>query len=57
MSESNLNDLLGDEGEVRDAFEKIMRDKYFKVERDEIGEYMQAAVFHMWTGYCLAKAA
>jgi len=53
--ESSLSDLLCGDSEVRQEFEKIMRSKHYTVMRDNFGEYIQAAVFHMWTGYCLAS--
>jgi len=58
-SESDLNVLLCCEGETRKSFETYIESltvvKY-SLERNESGEYKQAAMFHMWTGYCIAKA-
>ena len=53
-----LNALLCGEGENREDFEKKINSGIarYSLGRNEHGEYVQAAVFHMWTGYCLAKA-
>lgn len=55
----DLNKLLDDENEIRKSFEDFIKSLTavrYSLERNEHGEYKQAAVFHMWTGYCIAKA-
>jgi hypothetical protein len=39
--------------EFQDTILKLQGVKY-PISRDENGEYCSPAVFHMWTGYCLA---
>ena len=51
----DLSELLFCEGDLRDSFEKIMKNHNYKTDRNSDGEYTQASVFHMWTGYCLAN--
>ena len=54
-----VNNLVSSDGDIRDEFEEFMnqlRAVRYSLERDEHGEYRQAAVFHMWTGFCIAKA-
>ena len=34
---------------------KSLKPVRYSLERNEHGEYKQAAVFHMWTGFCIAK--
>ena len=52
-----LNSLVVCEGGIRDDFEKsinALTHVRFSLERNEHGEYAQASVFHMWTGFCMA---
>ena len=50
---------LTDEGELRNSFEdfiKSLKAVRYSLERDEHKEYKNPAVFHMWSGYCIAQA-
>jgi hypothetical protein len=51
-----LHNSLNNEADLRKEFEDFLNSltavKY-SLERNESGEYMQAAVFHMWTGWCM----
>ena len=54
-----VNNFVSSEGDMRNEFERFMNQLTvvrYSLERDEHGEYRQAAVFHMWTGFCIAKA-
>ena len=51
---SALHKILCEEGPLRERFEGEVKRRYYRTERDADGEYVQAAVFHMWTGYCIA---
>lgn len=52
------SELITDEGEIRKQFESYisnLRAVRYSLDRDEHKEYKQSAVFHMWTGFCIAK--
>ena len=54
-----VNNLVSSDGAIRNEFEEFMNQLTvvrYSLERDEHGEYRQAAAFHMWTGFCIAKA-
>lgn len=56
--DNDISALLACEGSNREEFEAFMnslRAVKYSLDRDEHGEYRQAAVFHMWTGFCIAK--
>ena len=55
---NKLNDLLSYEGDDRAEFENYIRSLVavrYSLKRDEHNEYRSSAVFHMWTGFCIAK--
>ena len=57
-NESRLTDLLFSEGETRSEFESFINSLTavrYSLKRDKHGEYENAVVFHMWTGFCIAK--
>lgn len=50
-----LSDMIRSEGTMRHAFELEMKKYFYSTKRNADGEYEQAAVFHMWSGFCIAK--
>ena len=55
--EQDLTLLLCCESQNRKEFEdfiKGLKAVKYSLNRDEHKEYTQAAVFHMWTGFCIA---
>lgn len=56
MTEESSTDavVMRSADELREQFESIMVDKHYTILRNSDGEYDSAAVFHMWTGYCLS---
>ena len=55
---NKLNDLLSYEGDDRAEFENYIGSLVavrYSLKRDEHNEYRCAAVFNMWTGFCIAK--
>ena len=56
---SDLNTLLCCEGGNRKSFEDFINALTavrYSLERNEYGEYRIPAVYHMWTGFCIAEA-
>ena len=55
---NKINDLLICEGATRVEFENFIGSLVavrYSLKRDEHNEYRCAAVFNMWTGFCIAK--
>jgi hypothetical protein len=51
-----LHENIHSEGELRGAFEDFISSLTavrYSLKRNAHGEYEQAAVFHMWTGWCM----
>jgi hypothetical protein len=53
LHENLANEML--QGQFEDFIKSLTSVRY-SLDKNQHGEYRQPATYHMWTGYCMAKA-